>query len=131
MSYTKIKTYVVRPKDKSKCYFEDTEIDNALGYLKSSAFVNASDEANRKAFLQHSYEHEIHLFAERLTNGMSAVYDDDGQIEQYVFEDKERFDERHLLWACFDLIIKADLTISTLKRARMELLQQNVKKTCK
>ena len=121
MSYTRLKTYIRRP-DNSKSYIKDSPNDNAFGLLKCSAFGLSSEEDNKNTFQQYSYENEINLFAERLLNGMSTVLDEDGEIERYIFEDRESFDERHLLWACFDLLIKADLTIKQLKQERMDMV---------
>lgn len=127
MSYTTVGTYIQLPKSGGKRYFKDQESDDAFGWFKKSAFVNTSEAENEKAFLQHSYENEIHFFVEKLLNGMKTVSDEDGEIEQYIFEDEERFDERHLLWACFDLLIKADLTIKQIKKERMELIRMSLK----
>ena len=122
MSWTKIKTYIVRPKDGSKCYAKDTAEDNALGFLKTSAFVKTTAEEHQDSYMQDSYEAEVNFFVERLLDGISTVFDEDGEIESYIFEDENKFDERHLLWACFDMLIKADLTIKELKKSRMEMV---------
>lgn len=127
MSYTKLQTYTKKPITEEKSYLKDTPNDNAFGLLKQSAFLSTAEAEHKKCFLLHSYENEIHFFVKRLLKGISAVTDDDGEIEHYLFEDSERFDEKHLLWACFDLLIKADLTIEIIKRERMHLLGEVIK----
>lgn len=123
MSYTRLKTYIRRPKDNSKSYIKDSPNDNAFGLLKCSSFGLSTEKEIKNTFQQYSYEYEINSFVERLLNGMSTVLDEDGEIERYIFEDKDSFDERHLLWACFDLLIKADLTIKQLKQQRMDMVK--------
>lgn len=127
MSWTKIKTYIARPKDGSKCYAKDTAEDNALGFLKTSAFVKTMAEEHRKSYMQNSYEFEVDSFVNQLLGGIGMVFDENGEIESYIFETNENFDERHLLWACFDMLIKADLTIKQLKKNRMELVGKLLK----
>lgn len=123
MSTTKIKTYTVKPKG-GKSYSKEIVEDLALGFLKNSVFVNTTEDDFYKGFGQVSYENEIHCFVSRLLDGISAITDEDDEISQYVFEDKQFFDQKHLLWACFDLLIKADLTIGEIKRQRLELLRE-------
>lgn len=123
VSNTKIKTYTERPKG-GKSYSKDVEEDLALGFLRNSVFINTSEDDFQKGFGQNSYENEIHCFVSRLLSGMSILIDETNEISHYVFEDKQLFDEKHLLWACFDLLIKADLTIGEIKQERMELLRK-------
>ncbi|MGN0602215.1 MAG: hypothetical protein ACI4I7_05840 [Oscillospiraceae bacterium] len=123
MSTTKIKTYTVKPKG-GKSYLKDIDKDLALGFIKKSVFVNTSEDSFQKSFEQVSYENEIHCFVSHLLDDLSFLTDEDDEISQYVFEDEENFDIKHLLWACFDMLIKADLTIGEIKRQRMELLRE-------
>ena len=126
MSYTRIKTYLIRPNG-SKSYMKDVQNDNAFGLLKESVFSQTSDKDNEKSFMQYSYENEVSTYVQRLLNGITAVTDENGEIAQYIFEDKENFDEKHLLWACFDMLIKADMTIKQIKQNRIEMLEKLIK----
>ena len=75
-----------------------------------------------------SYENEVHDFVEKLLNQISAVENSEtGKVDCFIFEDESQFTERHLLWGCFDLLIKAELTIGSLKRSRMKLMQELLK----
>ena len=126
MSYTRIKTYLIRPNG-SKSYMKDVQNDNAFGMLKGSAFSQTSDKNNEKSFMQYSYENEVDTFVQRLANGITAVTDENGEIAQYVFEDEESFDEKHLLWACIDMLLKADITIKQIKQDRIKMLERLIR----
>lgn len=130
MSYTMLKTSItVHDRKGSKVIkFKNQDSDHALGLLKSSAFRKTTYAELEKCFLQLNYEHEVHCFVEKLLSGLGAIENEEtGEITAYIFEDKEVFTERHLLWACFEFLIKADLTICEIKHERMELLHQLAK----
>ena len=127
--HTMIKTYLTITKkgEPVKVYFKNDDGDMALDLLKKSAFVQTTVEDSDKCFMQRSYENEVHQFVERLLDGISGIIDENNEIRAYCFEDSQDFDERHLLWGCFDLLIKADLTIKTIKESRMEILNEKMK----
>jgi len=86
-------------------------------------------EVKYDRYFQHnSYENEVHDFVEKLLNQISAVENSEtGKVDCFIFEDESQFTERHLLWGCFDLLIKAELTIGSLKRSRLKLMQELLK----
>lgn len=127
MSYTRLKTMLTIKGNNTPLYKENAP-DHALGLLKNSAFAKTDHESADRCYSQHSYEHEIACFVEKLMKHIEAAEDTEtGRICEYSFSDEERFDEKHLLWGCFDLLIKADLTIGVIKQERMELLKENMR----
>lgn len=72
----------------------------------------------------HMIDNEIQIFVQQLVEGIHMELDKDGMISAYTFECEQDFDTKRLLWACMDLLIKADLTISEIKKERMKLLHR-------
>ena len=100
----------------------------ALGLLNDSVFTQPVSAEHDRYFQQNNYEYEVHLFVEKLLNQISAVESSEtGKVDCFIFEDESQFTERHLLWGCFDLLIKAELTIGSLKRSRLKLMQELLK----
>ena len=77
-----------------------------------------------KWYLKNSYENEIQIFVQQLVEGIHMELDKEGMISAYTFECEQDFDTKRLLWACMDLLIKADLTIGEIKKERMKLLHR-------
>lgn len=99
----------------------------ALGLLNDSVFTQPVSAEHDRYFQQNNYEYEVHLFVEKLLNQISAIENaDTATVDYFIFEDKDSFSERQLLWGCFDLLIKAELTINTLKRSRERLLREQL-----
>ncbi|MBO6310601.1 MAG: hypothetical protein J6N70_17525 [Oribacterium sp.] len=115
MSWTKIKP-------------EKVSSELALGLLSDSVFTQPVSAEHDRYFQQNNYEYEVHLFVEKLLNQISAIENADTEtVDYFIFEDSDSFSERQLLWGCFDLLIKAELTINSLKRSRERLLREQVK----
>ena len=81
-------------KNGEKWYLKDSNNDLAFGFLRTSAFSETDEDCFQRCFLRNSFECE------------------------------QDFDTKRLLWACMDLLIKADLTISEIKKERMKLLHR-------
>ena len=96
----------------------------AFGFLRTSAFSETDEDCFQRCFLRNSYENEIQIFVQQLVEGIHMELDKDGMISAYTFECEQDFDTKRLLWACMDLLIKADLTISEIKKERMKLLHR-------
>ena len=126
MSFTRLKTYFELKNGEQKIYTKDMPNDLALGLLKGSVFEATTDDEAELRFAQHSYENEVSQFVKRLMDGIESVCGESGETFEYRFFTDEYFAENKLLWGCFDLLIKADLTIGTIKHERMELLKENI-----
>lgn len=101
--------------------------------LNESVFAESKIMELDKYFQQNNYENKVNYFVEKLLNQISTIENPEtDKAERFIFEDDVDFIERHLLWSCFDLLIKAELMISNLKRSRAillnELLQQKDQK---
>lgn len=113
-----------------KSFTRDKENDFALGMLKDSVFCETDQEKMNDYFQQFSYENEIHLFAKKLIDSIGFTTDEKTEeITSFFFEREEDFSEKHLLWACFDLLIKADITINSIKQSRMEQIRELMQQT--
>ena len=115
MSWTKISPDMISKK-------------HSIGLLNDSVFTEPVSTEHDRYFQHNSYENEVHDFVEKLLNQISAVENSEtGKVDCFIFEDESQFTERHLLWGCFDLLIKAELTIGSLKRSRLKLMQELLK----
>lgn len=131
MRYIELKTFTKHSRktkkgiEELKSFSKDRENDLALGMLKDTIFYETDQNKTNDYFQQFSYENEIHNFVESLIERISFTSDKEtGEIESFIFESENDFSEKQLLWACFDLLIKADITINNIKQSRMELLRE-------
>lgn len=131
MKYSILKTIIkhnrktAKGNEELKSYTRENENDLALGMLKETVFCETDQKKINDYFQQFSYENEIHLFVEKLIDSIGFTTDKKTEeITSFFFETEENFSEKHLLWACLDLLIKADITIKNIKQGRMELLRE-------
>ena len=111
-----------------KLQFHTISKKHSIGLLNDSVFTEPVSTEHDRYFQHNSYENEVHDFVEKLLNQISAVESSEtGKVDCFIFEDESQFTERHLLWGCFDLLIKAGLTIGSLKRSRLKLMQELLK----
>ena len=131
MRYIELRTYTKHSRktksgmEEYKYYIKESKNDLALGKLKDTIFCETDQNKTNDYFQQFSYESEIHHFVESLIERISFTSDKEtGEIESFIFESEDDFSEKQLLWACFDLLIKADITINNIKQSRMGLLRE-------